>query len=119
MPMAALDVHAPALAQAIAGTGVSAHAERAAAPADATAPKPERPVPPPTAQAAAVAHANRVRDELAPTLEFRPDGESHRVVVHRVDREDRRVIRQQPNEEMLAEASAIERLQGALLEDRV
>lgn len=116
MPMTTLDALGPALAQAVAGTGVSAPAERAAQ-AAAEAPKPA-PVPS-QAVAAAVAHANRMLVELAPSLEFELDGESHRVVVRLVDREDRKVIRQYPSEEMLAIARALERMQGALVEDRI
>ena len=116
MAMTTLDAIVPALAQAAAGSGVSAPAERAAV-AASEAPKPAAPQA--QAVAAAVAHANRVLVELAPSLEFELDGESHRVVVRLVDREDRKVIRQYPSEEMLAIARALERMQGALIEDRI
>jgi flagellar protein FlaG len=115
MPMTTLDAVGPVPAQAVAGSGVSAPAERAAH-AAAEAPKP---APAAQAVAAAVAHANRALAELAPSLEFELDGESHRVVVRLVDREDRRVIRQYPSEEMLAIARALERMQGALIDERI
>lgn len=60
----------------------------------------------------------RVAEPVAQNLQFMVDGETGKTVIRVVDGATKEVIRQIPNEEVLAIARAIDRLQGLLLKGK-
>ncbi len=107
-----LDTTAPPMATAVGGAPVPETGRPAAAEA--------APEPPPTREAleASVSRANQALADLTPALEFQVDPELNRVVIRLVDRQDHRVLRQVPSEEMLAIARALDRVRGLLVNQR-
>ena len=108
--------------QHIPGTGsVSqpASTRRAEAPA---AKAPAAPPAPPAAdhqQVQEVAHQLRqIAAPVARNLQFSVDGDTGKTVIRVVDSATKEVIRQIPNEEVLAIARAMDRLQGLLLKGK-
>jgi flagellar protein FlaG len=66
----------------------------------------------------AVSRANEQMGAVAPSLQFEIDPDTQQVVIRLVDRQDQRVLRQVPSEEMLAIARALERMQALLVRTR-
>lgn len=60
----------------------------------------------------------RVTEPVAQNLQFMVDGETGKTVIRVVDSATQEVIRQIPNEEVLAIARAMDRLQGLLLKGK-
>lgn len=60
----------------------------------------------------------RVAEPVAQNLQFSVDGETGKTVIRIVDGATKEVIRQIPNEEVLAIARAMDRLQGLLLKGK-
>jgi flagellar protein FlaG len=60
----------------------------------------------------------RVAEPVAQNLQFMIDGETGKTVIRVVDSATKEVIRQIPNEEVLAIARALDRLQGLLLKGK-
>jgi flagellar protein FlaG len=60
----------------------------------------------------------RVAEPVAQNLQFMVDGETGKTVIRVVDGATKEVIRQIPNEEVLAIARAMDRLQGLLLKGK-
>lgn len=88
-------------------------AEASPRPAAEPAPRPER------EQVQAVARQlQRVVEPVAQNLQFTIDGETGKTVIRVVDSATKEVIRQIPNEEVLAIARALDRLQGLLLKGK-
>ena len=98
---------------ATAAEGASASSAPRAAVQAVPHPAPQR-----EAVQASIARANRALAELAPALEFQIDPELNRVVMRLVDRQDHRVLRQVPSEELLAIARALDRMRGMLVNQR-
>jgi flagellar protein FlaG len=63
----------------------------------------------------AVVRANVQMAEVAPSLQFEVDPDTHHVVIRLVDRHDQRVLRQVPAPEMLEIARALDRMQSLLV----
>ncbi len=88
-------------------------AEPPAKPASESATHPER------EQVQEVARQlQRVAEPVAQNLQFMVDGETGKTVIRVVDGATKEVIRQIPNEEVLAIARAMDRLQGLLLKGK-
>ncbi|MCO5098000.1 MAG: flagellar protein FlaG [Rhodocyclaceae bacterium] len=84
-----------------------------AKPASESAPRPDR------EQVQEVARQlQRVAEPVAQNLQFTVDGETGKTVIRVVDSTTKEVIRQIPNEEVLAIARAMDRLQGLLLKGK-
>lgn len=84
-----------------------------AKPASESAPRPDR------EQVQEVARQlQRVAEPVAQNLQFTVDGETGKTVIRVVDSATKEVIRQIPNEEVLAIARAMDRLQGLLLKGK-
>lgn len=84
-----------------------------AKPASEPAPRPDR------EQVQEVARQlQRVAEPVAQNLQFTVDGETGKTVIRVVDGATKEVIRQIPNEEVLAIARAMDRLQGLLLKGK-
>lgn len=60
----------------------------------------------------------QVTEPVAQNLQFMVDGETGKTVIRVVDSATKEVIRQIPNEEVLAIARAMDRLQGLLLKGK-
>ncbi|MBE7459274.1 MAG: flagellar protein FlaG [Zoogloeaceae bacterium] len=65
-----------------------------------------------------VRQLQRVAEPVAQNLQFMVDGETGKTVIRVVDGATKEVIRQIPNEEVLAIARAMDRLQGLLLKGK-
>ncbi len=65
-----------------------------------------------------VRQLQRVSEPVAQNLQFMVDGETGKTVIRVVDGATKEVIRQIPNEEVLAIARAMDRLQGLLLKGK-
>lgn len=88
-------------------------ADPSAKPASESAPRPDR------EQVQEVARQlQRVAEPVAQNLQFMVDGETGKTVIRVVDGATKEVIRQIPNEEVLAIARAMDRLQGLLLKGK-
>lgn len=88
-------------------------AEPSAKPTSETSPSPAR------EQVQEVARQlQRVAEPVAQNLQFSVDGETGKTVIRVVDGVTKEVIRQIPNEEVLAIARAMDRLQGLLLKGK-
>lgn len=82
-------------------------------------PAPESPQRPDREQVQEVARQlQRVAEPVAQNLQFTVDGETGKTVIRVVDSATKEVIRQIPNEEVLAIARAMDRLQGLLLKGK-
>lgn len=71
-----------------------------------------------TAIGNAVKKLNEVVAPALQTLQFSMDQDTHRIVVKVVDTETNKVIRQIPNEEVLAISKSLERLQGLFVNQK-
>lgn len=60
----------------------------------------------------------QIAEPVARNLQFSVDGETGKTVIRVVDSATKEVIRQIPNEEVLAVARAMDRLQGLLLRSK-
>lgn len=88
-------------------------AEPPAKPASELPPRPDR------EQVLEVARQlQRISEPVAQNLQFTVDGETGKTVIRVVDSTTKEVIRQIPNEEVLAIARAMDRLQGLLLKGK-
>lgn len=103
----------------ISGTGSvsqptqSKRAEPPAKPASEPPPRPDR------EQVLEVARQlQHITEPVAQNLQFTVDGETGKTVIRVVDSATKEVIRQIPNEEVLAIARAMDRLQGLLLKGK-
>jgi flagellar protein FlaG len=97
----------------VAQTTQAKRAEPPAKPASESAPRPDR------EQVQEVARQlQRVAEPVAQNLQFMVDGETGKTVIRVVDGATKEVIRQIPNEEVLAIAQAMDRLQGLLLKGK-
>ncbi|MBZ0131680.1 MAG: flagellar protein FlaG [Rhodocyclaceae bacterium] len=103
----------------ISGTGgvsqptQSKRAEPPAKPASEPPPRPDR------EQVLEVARQlQHITEPVAQNLQFTVDGETGKTVIRVVDSATKEVIRQIPNEEVLAIARAMDRLQGLLLKGK-
>ncbi len=82
-------------------------------------PAPEAPPSPSREQVQHVAlQLQRIAEPVAQNLQFTVDGETGKTVIRVVDGATKEVIRQIPNEEVLAIARAMDRLQGLLLKGK-
>lgn len=82
-------------------------------------PAPESPELPDREQVREVARQlQQVTEPVAQNLQFMVDGETGKTVIRVVDSATKEVIRQIPNEEVLAIARAMDRLQGLLLKGK-
>ncbi len=108
--------------QHIPGTGSVAQttpARRTDAPAAKGAPAPQAAPVADRQQVQEVAHQLRqIAEPVARNLQFSVDGDTGKTVIRVVDSATKEVIRQIPNEEVLAIARAMDRLQGLLLKGK-
>lgn len=97
----------------VAGPTQTKRPDPPAKPASESSPRPER------EQVQEVARQlQRVAEPVAQNLQFMVDGETGKTVIRVVDGATKEVIRQIPNEEVLAIARAMDRLQGLLLKGK-
>jgi flagellar protein FlaG len=92
-----------------AGGDVAVSGDRAV-PSPAESPAPTR------AEVQAAAQAvNETLSSLHQQVEFRMDPDTKSIVIRLVDKQENRVLRQVPSEEMLAIARSLDRMRGLLL----
>jgi flagellar protein FlaG len=105
-----LDASLPSSATAAEGSAVASAVQVPQAPDAAVAAPPSR-----EAVTKAVEQVNAHLDAQNRAIEFSIDPDTRAVVVRLIDKQDNRVLRQVPSQEMLEIAKALDQLQGKLL----
>lgn len=108
-----LDAQPPSTVTAAGGVAVASDAHPPDAAQAATAPQPSR-----EAVAKAVHEVNAHLEAQNRAIEFTIDPDTKAVVVKLIDKQDNRVLRQVPSQEMLEIAKALDQLQGKLLRNQ-